>query len=285
MAADYSQRRSRKRASTRRSSSATSEDVSAAVAQILREDGITILTDSGSHAVEQLGDGRITVTVRTPQGEQRLTGSHLLAAVGRVPNTERLAPQAAGIELDGEGHVQVNERLETTTPGIYALGDVKGGPAFTRITYDDVRILLANLLEHGSASTHDRIVPYTIFIDRQLARVGLSETEAWRQGRHFRVAKLPMSAVPRAIETGETRAFMKAIVDADTRQILGCATLGLDGGEIMTIVHVAMMGKLPYTALAGATLTHPTLAEGLNALFCRSMRERTQTSRQREYTT
>jgi pyruvate/2-oxoglutarate dehydrogenase complex dihydrolipoamide dehydrogenase (E3) component len=243
------------------------EDVSAAVAQTLREDGITILTDSAPHAVEQLGDGRITVTVRTPQGEQRLTGSHLLAAVGRVPNTERLAPQAAGIELDGEGHVQVNERLETTAPGIYALGDVKGGPAFTHITYDDVRILLANLLEHGRASTHDRLVPYTIFIDPQLARVGLSESEARRQGRRFRVTKLPMSAVPRAIETSETRGFMKAIVDADTRQILGFAILGLEGGEIMTIVQVAMLGKLPYTALAGATLTHPTLAEGLNTLF------------------
>jgi pyruvate/2-oxoglutarate dehydrogenase complex dihydrolipoamide dehydrogenase (E3) component len=144
---------------------------------------------------------------------------------------------------------------------------VKGGPAFTHIAYDDVRILRTNLLEHGSASTQDRLVPYSVFIDPQLARVGMSENEARRQGRSFRVAKLPMKDVPRALETGETRGFMKAIVDADTHQILGCAILGLEGGEIMAIIQVAMMGKLPYTALRDGTFTHPTLAEGLNSLF------------------
>jgi pyruvate/2-oxoglutarate dehydrogenase complex dihydrolipoamide dehydrogenase (E3) component len=243
------------------------EDVSDAIAEIFREDGITVLTETTPQQVEPLGDGRMQLTVRTPQGNRQLIGSHLLAAVGRVPNTEALSSEAAGIQLDRQGHIPVNGQLETNVPGIYVLGDAKGGPAFTHIAYDDVRILRTNLLEHGSASTQDRFVPYTIFIDPQLARVGMSETEARRQGRNVRVAKLPMKEVPRALETGETRGFMKAIVDADTQQILGCAILGLEGGEILTILQVAMMGKLPYTALRDGVFTHPTLAEGLNALF------------------
>lgn len=243
------------------------EDVGDEIAKILREEGVTILTDTIPHQVERLGDGRIQLTVRTPQGEQQMSGSHLLAAIGRVPNTRELTPEAAGIQMDREGHIQVNERLETSVPGVYAMGDVKGGPAFTHISYDDFRILRTNLLEHGNASTRDRLVPYTIFIDPQLGRVGLSENAARKQGRNIRVAKLPMNAVPRALETGETRGFMKVIVDADTRQILGCAILSVEGGEIMTIIQVAMMGKLPYTALKDGILTHPTLAEGLNSLF------------------
>jgi pyruvate/2-oxoglutarate dehydrogenase complex dihydrolipoamide dehydrogenase (E3) component len=243
------------------------EDVRDEITTILREDGITVLTATTPQQVESLSGGRIQLTVRTPRGEQQLIGSHLLAAAGRVPNTEDLTPEAAGIQLDQEGYIQVNERLETSVPGIYALGDVKGGPAFTHISYDDFRILRTNLLEHGSAGTRDRLVPYTIFIDPQLGRVGMTESEARRQGRDIRVAKLPMNAVPRALETGETRGFMKAIVDAETQQILGCAILSIEGGEIMTIIQVAMMGKLPYTALKEGTFTHPTLAEGLNALF------------------
>ncbi len=243
------------------------EDVSDEVTKILREDGITVLTETTPQQVEPQSGGYMQLTVRTPQGEQQLTGSHLLAASGRVPNTEALTPQAAGIQLDQEGYIQVNEQLETNVPGIYALGDVKGGPAFTHVSYDDFRILRTNLLEHGNASTRDRLVPYTIFIDPQLGRVGMTENEAKKQGRKIRVAKLPMTAVPRALETGETRGFMKAIVDAETQQILGCAILSIEGGEIMTIIQVAMMGKLPYTALKEGIFTHPTLAEGLNTLF------------------
>jgi pyruvate/2-oxoglutarate dehydrogenase complex dihydrolipoamide dehydrogenase (E3) component len=243
------------------------EDVSDEVTKILREDGITVLTATTPLRVEQQSSGRIQLSVRTPQGEQQLTGSHLLAAVGRVPNTEDLTPEAAGIHLDQEGYIQVNGQLETNVPGIYALGDVKGGPAFTHISYDDFRILRTNLLEHGNASTSDRIVPYTIFIDPQLGRVGMSENEARRHGRNIRVAKLPMNAVPRALEIGETRGFMKAVVDAETQHILGCAMLCVEGGEIMTIIQVAMMGKLPYTDLKEGIFTHPTLAEGLNSLF------------------
>ena len=243
------------------------EDVSDEIAKILREDGIMVLTGTMPQQVEQQGSGRMQLTVRTPGGEQQLTGSHLLAAPGRVPNTEALTPEAAGIQLDKQGYIQVNGQLETNVPGIYALGDVKGGPAFTHVAYDDFRILRTNLLEHGSASTQDRLVPYTIFIDPQLGRVGMSENEARKQGRNIRVAKLPMNAVARALEIGETRGFMKAVVDADTQQILGCAMLCAEGGEIMTIIQVAMVGKLPYTALQEGLFTHPTLAEGLNYLF------------------
>jgi pyruvate/2-oxoglutarate dehydrogenase complex dihydrolipoamide dehydrogenase (E3) component len=243
------------------------EDVSDEIAKMFREDGITVLTGTTPQQVEPLGDGRMRLTVRTPQGEQQLIGSHLLAAAGRVPNTEALTPEAAGIQLDQQGYIQVNEQLETNVPGVYAMGDVRGGPAFTHASYDDFRILRTNLLEHGNASTRDRLVPSTIFIDPQLGQVGMTEIEARKQGRTIRVAKLPMTAVPRALETGETRGFMKAIVDAETQQILGCAILSIEGGEIMTIIQVAMMGKLPYTALRDGIFTHPTLAEGLNALF------------------
>ena len=242
------------------------EDVCEAIAELFRQDGITVLTGTTPEQVEQR-DGHLRLTVCTPEGEQQLIGSHLLAAVGRIPNTEALTLEAAGIHQDKRGYIQVNERLETNVPGIYALGDVKGGPAFTHVTYDDFRILRTNLLEQGCASTQDRLVPYTIFIDPELGRVGLSEKEARAQGRQFRVAKLPMTQVARAIETGETRGFMKVIVDAETQQILGCAMLCLEGGELMTIIQTAMMGKLPYTALQEGIFTHPTLAEGLNALF------------------
>ncbi len=243
------------------------EDMADEITKIFREDGITVLTGAVPQQIQSLNGARIQLTVRTSEGEQKLSGSHLLAAIGRVPNTEALNTEAAGIHLSGQGYIQVNEQLETNVPGIYALGDVKGGPAFTHVTYDDFRILRTNLLDHGRASTRDRVVPHTIFIDPQFGRVGMSENEARKQGRNIRVAKLPMNAVIRAIETGETRGLMKAIVDADTQQILGCAILGLEGGEIMTIIQVAMMGKLPYTALREGIFTHPTLAEGLNTLF------------------
>ena len=243
------------------------EDVSDEITKIFREEGITVLTSTTPQQVEQQSSGHLQLTVRTPQGEQQLIGSHLLAAAGRTPDTEALTPEVAGIQLDQEGYIQVNERLETNVPGIYAMGDVRGGPAFTHVSYDDFRILRTNLLEQGSASTRDRLVPHTIFIDPQLGRVGITESEARKQSRNIRVAKLPMTGVPRALETGETRGFMKAIVDADTQHILGCAILSIEGGEIMTIIQVAMMGKLPYTALRDGIFTHPTLAEGLNALF------------------
>ena len=243
------------------------EDVSDEVAAILREDGITILTSTAPVRVRPADSDGLRLTVRTGNDERELEGSHLLSATGRVPNTEALTLDAAGVRLDERGFVEVDEYLETSVPGVYAMGDVKGGPAFTHLSYDDYRILRANLIGHEKASTRGRIVPYTMFIDPQLGRVGLTEHDARAQGRAIRVAKLSMSAVVRALETGETRGFMKAIVDADSGQILGCAILGSEGGEIMSIIEVAMLGKLTYTDMADTIFTHPLLAEGLNTLF------------------
>jgi pyruvate/2-oxoglutarate dehydrogenase complex dihydrolipoamide dehydrogenase (E3) component len=243
------------------------EDVSDEVTAILRNEGITVLTSSTPVRVESAYGGRLRLTVRAEGGERQVEGSHLLSATGRIPNTEALTPQAAGIRLDDRGFIEVDEFLETSVPGVYAMGDVKAGPAFTHVSYDDYRVLHANLIGHEKASTRGRIVPYTVFIDPQLGRAGMTEREARMQGRAIRVAKLPMSAVIRAIETGETRGFMKVIVDADTGQILGCAVLGIEGGEIMTMIQIAILGKLTYTAMANAIFTHPLLAEGLNTLF------------------
>ena len=242
-------------------------DVAGEVAHILREDGIEVLLETKSVRVEQTAQGTIHLTVQTPAGERTLSGSHLLAAAGRVPNSDWLNLDAAGIQTDKRGSIQVNERLETNVPGIYALGDVKGGPAFTHISYDDFRIIRTNLLENGKASTHERLVPYTVFIDPQLGRVGMSETEARAHGHNIKVAKMPMNYVARALEVDESRGFMKAVVDASTGQILGCAVLGIEGGEIMAVLQMAMMGKVPYTVLRDAVFAHPTLAESLNNLF------------------
>ena len=242
------------------------EDVSDEVTAILRDDGITIMTSSTGVRVEP-ADGHLRLTVRARDGERQVDGSHLLSAIGRIPNTEALIPEAAGIHLNDGGFIDVDEYLETSVPGVYAMGDVKGGPAFTHLSYDDYRILHANLLTHEKASTRERIVPYTVFIDPQLGRAGMTERQARAQGRAIKVAKLSMSAVIRAIETGETRGFMKAIVDVDSEQILGCAVLGSEGGEIMTMIQIAMLGKLNYRAMADAIFTHPLLAEGLNTLF------------------
>ncbi len=185
----------------------------------------------------------------------------MLVAIGRTPNTDRLNLEAAGVETDKKGFVPVNERLETNVLGVYALGDVNGGPAFTHISYDDFRIIRDNLLRGGKATTAGRMLPYTVYIDPQLGRVGLSERQAREEGRSIKVAKMPMSHVARALEVDETRGFMKVIVDADTEQILGCAILGIEGGEIMSMLQIAMMGKVPYTTLRETIFAHPTLAE------------------------
>ncbi len=243
------------------------DDVADAVADILRQDGIEVLLHAEALRVEPGASGGVRVTVRTPDGERALDGSHLLVAAGRAPNTDRLDPAAAGIRTDARGYIVVNDRLETSVPGIYAIGDVKGGPAFTHISYDDFRILRANLLRGGHETTSGRLVPYTVFIDPQLGRVGMTEREAREHGRDVRVATLPMSSVARALEVDEPRGFMKAVVDAETGQILGCAVLGLEGGELMALFEVAMLGHLPYMVLKDAIFAHPTLAESLNNLF------------------
>jgi pyruvate/2-oxoglutarate dehydrogenase complex dihydrolipoamide dehydrogenase (E3) component len=237
-------------------------DVSAEVEKILKQDGIEVLNSAQAARVEGNGAG-----VRVVLGTGEVSGSHLLVAVGRVPNTERLNLGAAGVETDGLGYIRVNPKLETNVPGVYAIGDVKGGPAFTHISYDDFRVLRENWLNGGNASIEGRMVPNCIYIDPQLATVGLTETEAKERGIDYRVARLPMNGVARAIEMSETRGFMKAIVDRKTSQILGCAVLGVEGGEMMSMMQIAMMGRIPYPAIKEAVFAHPTLAESLNNLF------------------
>ncbi|HEY7201830.1 MAG TPA: mercuric reductase, partial [Candidatus Dormibacteraeota bacterium] len=241
-------------------------DVAEAVAGIMREDGIEVLLDASATGVEPDGSG-VRLHVETGGDTRELTGSHLLLAAGRRPNTDGLGLDAAGVAMDGRGFITVDERLRTSVPGIYAIGDCNGGPAFTHISYDDFRILSASLVEGRDATTRGRLVPYTVFIDPQLGRVGMGEAEARAAGRSVRVARMPMANVARALEVDEPRGFMKAVVDADTDRILGCAVLGLEGGELMATLQTAMMGRLPYTVLRDAVWAHPTIAESLNNLF------------------
>jgi pyruvate/2-oxoglutarate dehydrogenase complex dihydrolipoamide dehydrogenase (E3) component len=241
-------------------------DVAEGVLAILRQDGIDVQLSSKAERVVKSGGG-IQLSVRAGNEPRIVQGSHLLTATGRTPNTDNLNVSAAGIAVDERGFIKVNAKLETNVGAIYALGDIKGGPAFTHISYDDFRILRTNLIEKGSATTENRFVPYTLFIDPQLGRVGITEAEARAQNKKIRVAKMPMTYVARALEVDETRGFMKAIVDAESNQILGAAVLGIEGGEIMTMLQLAMMGHLPFTALREATFAHPTLAESLNNLF------------------
>jgi pyruvate/2-oxoglutarate dehydrogenase complex dihydrolipoamide dehydrogenase (E3) component len=241
-------------------------DVALEVCKLLQADGIEILLETEAVGVHATASG-VGLDLRSPTGERTITGSHLLLAVGRLPNTEQLNLAAAGVNVDARGFIAVDDRLQTNVAGIYALGDVKGGPAFTHISYDDYRIIRNNLLRGGQSSTKNRLVPYTVYIDPQLGRIGLTEQEARAQGRAIRIAKIPTSWVARALETAEPRGFIKAIVDAQTSLILGAAVLAVDGGEIMSMLEIAMMGKLPYTALEDGIFAHPAFAEGLNTLF------------------
>jgi len=241
-------------------------DVAAEVLKVLQEDGMDILLETEATRV-QAAAGGIALQLRGPAGDRTVTGSHLLIAAGRVPNSDKLNLAATGVQVDAHGYIPANDRLQTNVPGIYALGDVHGGPAFTHISYDDYRIIRNNLLRGGQSTTKGRLVPYTVYIDPQLGRIGLTEQEARARGHAIKVAKIPMSWVARALETAETRGFIKAIVDSQTRQILGAAVLAVEGGEIMSMLEIAMMGKLPYTALEDGIFAHPALAEGLNTLF------------------
>ncbi len=242
-------------------------DVAGDVADILRDEGIDIRLNTTVQRVSRSESGGIDLQLVSGNQTTTLSGSHLLVAIGTTPNTAALNLPATNVELAEKGFIKTNDRLETTQAGIYALGDIKGGPAFTHISYDDYRIIRQNLLENGQATIRDRMVPYTVFIDPQLGRVGLSETQAREKGLNIKIATMPMTSVARAIEVSQTRGRMKVIVDADTQQILGAAILGMEGGEIMSMLQIAMMGKLPYTQLKEAIFAHPTLAESLNNLF------------------
>jgi pyruvate/2-oxoglutarate dehydrogenase complex dihydrolipoamide dehydrogenase (E3) component len=241
-------------------------DVAEEVLKVLEEDGIEVVLQTETTRVQADARG-VALHLRGPAGNRTVAGSHLLVAAGRVPNSDGLALGTAGVQVDARGFIPVNGRLETNVAGIYALGDVNGGPAFTHISYDDYRIIRNNLLRGGQSTTRDRFVPYTVYIDPQLGRIGLTEEEARAQGRKIRVAKIPTRWVARALEMAEPRGFIKAVVDAETRQILGAAVLAVEGGEIMSMLEIAMMAKLPYTALADGVFAHPTWAEALNTLF------------------
>jgi pyruvate/2-oxoglutarate dehydrogenase complex dihydrolipoamide dehydrogenase (E3) component len=241
-------------------------DIAGEVARILIDDGIEILLEATTESAASFKDD-VRLTVKAKGVSKNLNGTHLLVATGRRPNTEKLNLPAAGVATDDRGYVRVNDKLETTALGVYAVGDVKGGPAFTHLSYDDYRVLKTNLLEGGNRSIAGRLVPSCVFIDPQLGRIGLSEKEAAEQGKKVRIAKLPMTSVARAVETGKTRGFMKALVDPETSEILGAAILGEGGGELMSMMQIAMMGKLKYSDLHDAMLAHPTLAESLNNLF------------------
>src|SRR5579862_3596705 len=241
-------------------------DVAEEVARILREDGIEILL---SAKAERTGSSGRKVQLQVTGGGQgrTLEGTHLLVATGRVPNSDMLNLEAAGIETDARGFIRTNNRLETNVEGVYALGDIKGGPAFTHISYDDFRVIRGNVIEKKNVTIDGRLVPYTVFIDPQLGHVGMHEFEARQSGRMVLVAKMPMSHVARALEMNESRGFMKAIVDAKTDELLGATVLGVEGGELMAVLEMAMLGKVTCKALREGIFAHPTLAESLNNLF------------------
>ena len=241
-------------------------DVAEALEGILREDGIRLLNETSMTAVEETG-GTITAHLDGDDAPSHITGDELLVAVGRRPNTDTLHLSAAGVETTERDYVQVDERLATTADGVFAIGDVTGGPAFTHVSYDDYRVLCDNWLHGGDRTTEDRLISYTLFTDPQLGRVGLTEEQARSRGLDVTVAQMPMSHVARALEVDETRGLMKAVIDTKTNQLLGAAILGIEGGEVMSVLQTAMMGNLPVGRLQSAPFAHPTLAESLNNLF------------------
>ena len=243
------------------------EDVSETVTQFLTEEGIAIISDAEIIKAEKSPGGKIVITIKKDGQQQQITASHLLIAAGRSPQTKTLNLDKAGVEVDEKGYIKVNDKLETTAAGIYALGDVKPGPAFTHIAYNDHLVVLKNLMKNANLSIKGRPVPYCMFTDPQLGRIGLSENEARKQGLDIKVAKLPMEHVARAVETNETKGFMKAIVDAKTDQILGATVLGYEGGEVMSVLQMAMQGKITAHQLRENIFAHPTMSESINNLF------------------
>jgi pyruvate/2-oxoglutarate dehydrogenase complex dihydrolipoamide dehydrogenase (E3) component len=241
-------------------------DVAVEMLGILTDEGIRVLLDVQPASVHGLSGDQIAVTVRTAAGEQKIEGSDLLVAAGRVANTGDIALEKAGVARDARGFVKVNERLETTASGVWAIGECAGSPQFTHVSVDDFRIVRDNMAG-GNRRTDDRLIPYVMFTDPQLARVGLSEGEAQRKGIPVRVAKLPMNNVLRTEATDETQGFMKVVVSANDDRILGFTMMGSEAGEVVAAIQTAMLAELPYPKLRDAVITHLTIAEGFGPLF------------------
>ena len=241
-------------------------DVADEMRRILSDEGIDILLATEARHVQGRSGGDVSLLVRTSSGEQTIEGSDILVAAGRSPNTTGIGLEVAGVELDSHGYIKVNERLETSAPDVWAIGECAGSPQFTHVSFDDFRIIRDNLAGLNR-STRGRLIPYCMFTDPPLARVGLSEGEAQRQGIEVRVAKLPTSAVLRTQTIDEGQGFMKALIAARDDHILGFTMIGSEAGEVVAVVQMAMLAGLPYTTLRDAILAHPTMAEGLGSLF------------------
>jgi pyruvate/2-oxoglutarate dehydrogenase complex dihydrolipoamide dehydrogenase (E3) component len=241
-------------------------DVAAAILDVFREEGIEVLLGADLRRVEGRSGDHVRLELATAQSLQIVEGTDVLIAAGRTPNTESLGLEAAGIELDGRGYVLVNERLETSVPGVWAVGDCAGSPQFTHVAFDDFRVV-RDVLKGGTRTTRDRLVPYCMFTDPALARVGLNESEANARGIAYRLATLPMSAVLRTRTLSEPRGFMKMLIDSGSDRILGFTVFGAEASELMAVVQTAMLGRLPFTAVRDALYTHPTAAEGLTVLL------------------
>lgn len=242
------------------------EDVADAMRAVLEEDGISVLLNTRAVRVE--GEGAdVSVIVEQNGQAHTVSGSHILGAAGRIPNSDALNLSAAGIETDEKGYIPTSDTLETNVDGVYAVGDIRPGPKFTHISYDDYRVVKANLIDGERRSVYGRMVPYTVFTDPQLGRIGMSEREARDDGRNIQIAEMPMSSVARAVETNQPRGLMKVVVEVGTDRILGAAIVGMEGGEIASMIQIAMMGDVPYTALRDGIFTHPGLAESFNNLF------------------
>jgi pyruvate/2-oxoglutarate dehydrogenase complex dihydrolipoamide dehydrogenase (E3) component len=241
-------------------------DVAGELQKALEAEGIRFVLNARTTRAAKK-NGQVALSLDAPTGSETLTGTHLFVATGRRPSTDDLDLDKAGVEVDQGGYIKVNSRLETNVSGIWALGDVKGGPAFTHISYDDYQIVYGNLLEGKNLSIEGRLVPYSVFTDPQLGRVGMTEKEARATRRKLKVGKIPMTWVARAIERDETAGLMKLVVDAATDRIVGAAILSTEGGELIHILAALMLAQAPYTVLKGAIYIHPTLAEGFFSLM------------------
>jgi pyruvate/2-oxoglutarate dehydrogenase complex dihydrolipoamide dehydrogenase (E3) component len=241
-------------------------DVADEVQRILGEEGIEFLLGAQTLSVQGRSGEEVSLTVRTTTGEQKVEGSDVLLAAGRVPNTGGIGLEEAGVELDAHGYIRVNEQLETAAPNVWAIGECAGSPQFTHVSIDDFRIIRDNLAG-AKRSTRGRLVPYCMFTEPPLAHVGLSERGAQRQGEAVRVARLPMTGVRRTATTNETQGFMKVLIGASHDRILGFTMIGAEAGEVMAAVQTAILADMPYSKLRDAILAHPTMAEGLDSLF------------------